>query len=275
MPELPEVQTLINSLNDEDIFNLEILDVKIFLPKIIKNVELDDFIRNVINTKIISIERIGKYLIFHLSNKKVILIHLRMEGKIFIINDLNCQNGKHTLLKLIFHNKLFCYNDTRRFGTFHLYNEDNYLSSKELVKIAIDPLNKNFNWSFLKKQFQNSNKHIKTVLLDQTKVSGIGNIYADEILFASGIHPLKKAKDLKENDYQNIAINSTIILQKAVENKGTTIFSYLYKKDAGGMFQKFLKVHMKKNQPCVNCKTLIKKIKVNGRGTYFCNKCQK
>lgn len=274
MPELPEVQTLIDSLIDEKILNLEIKKVDVILEKLIKNTTPREFIENVLYQKIIKIERIGKYLIFKLSNKKVIAVHLRMEGKIFVDNDMSIPNDKHTLLVIEFPNKKIRYNDTRKFGTFHLFDEDNYLLSKEISKIAIDPINPNFSWKVLENSFSKTNKFIKTSLLDQTKVSGIGNIYADEILFAARINPLKKAKDITKDEWKKIAKNSTAILKLAILNKGTTIFSYLYKKDAGGEFQKLLKVHMQKDKPCSVCETPIQKIKVNGRGTYYCLKCQ-
>jgi len=275
MPELPEVQTLIDNLIDEDILNLKILKVDIFLEKLIKNKTPEEFKKIIINQEFKSIERIGKYLIFKLSNNKIMMVHLRMEGKIFIDDYLGSAIDKHTLLVIWFKNKKMIYNDTRKFGTFHIYNEDDYLTSKELSKVAIDPLDKNFNWKFLKNSFEKTNKYIKTGLLDQSKVSGIGNIYADEILFASQVSPLKKAKDLMDHEWKKIALNATKILKLAIDNKGTTIFSYLYKKNAGGEFQQFLQVHLQKNMPCKKCKTTITKIKVNGRGTYYCAKCQK
>lgn len=274
MPELPEVQTLINNLISEEILNLKILKVDVLLEKLIKNQTTEEFKKAILHEEFIAIERIGKYLIFKLSNHKVMLVHLRMEGKIFVDDNLNEENDKHTLLVIWFKNKKIRYNDTRKFGTFHIYDENNYLTSKELLRVAIDPLDEKFDWKFLKVHFATTNKHIKTSLLDQTKVSGIGNIYADEILFAAEINPLKKARDLTDGEWKKVALHATRILALAVANKGTTIFSYLYKKGASGEFQKFLQVHLKKNEPCKKCKTLITKIKVNGRGTYYCLKCQ-
>lgn len=275
MPELPEVQTLINNLNEEGVCNKKITDVIVFMNKILKNSNPSNFKKDLIGTKIKRIDRKGKYLLFILDNNKVLSVHLRMEGKLFFQNRDEPYDKKHTLLIIRMTKKELRYHDTRRFGTFHIYDASNYLSSKELSKIEIDPLDDNFNWTFLKQKLSNKNKCIKTALLDQSNVSGIGNIYADEILFASKINPLKECNQLTDIDFKSISRNATRILKLAVENKGTTIFSYLFKKDQGGQFQKFLKVHLKKGKPCPNCKTIINKIKVNGRGTYYCPECQK
>ncbi len=276
MPELPEVQTLINTLSEEDIFNKKIADIEVYLPKLLKNSTPKKFKEALIGEKIKSITRVGKYLIFHITHDKVLAVHLRMEGKLFFQTDGNYpMDKKHLLVKFKIGKGELLYYDTRRFGTFHLFNEDNYLDSKELSKIAIDPLDKSFDWKFLKQELSKSNKHIKTALLDQSKVSGIGNIYADEILFASKINPLKPANKITDEEFKLIAKHATRILNLAVENKGTTIFTYLYKNNEQGQFQKFLKVHLKKGKPCPNCKTIIQKTKVNGRGTYYCPHCQK
>ncbi|MGL4617315.1 MAG: DNA-formamidopyrimidine glycosylase [Mycoplasmoidaceae bacterium] len=274
MPEMPEVQTLIDSLLDEDILNKKIKDVTFYMDKLFKNCTPNEFKNFIINEKIINIDRIGKYLIFHLSNKKVFVVHLRMEGKIFF-QDLDTKyDEKHTLLRISFGKKEMRYHDTRRFGTFHIFQEDNYKDSKELSKLGLDPLQKNFDWKYLKKNIYKSNKFIKTALLDQSNVSGIGNIYADEILFASKIHPESKCNKLSDEDFRNIALNSKKIIKKAIDNKGTTISTYMYKKETKGEFQKFLNVHTKKDSECKNCKTKIIKTKVNGRGTYLCLNCQ-
>ncbi|MDE5553022.1 MAG: DNA-formamidopyrimidine glycosylase, partial [Malacoplasma sp.] len=216
----------------------------------------------------------GKYLVFHLTHKKVFVVHLRMEGKLFF-DELNSPyDKKHTLIIITMGKYQLRYHDTRRFGTFTIYSEDNYLKSKEIGKLALDPLQEEFDWKYLKKNISNSSRAIKTLLLDQTNVAGIGNIYADEILFASCIHPQVLGNEITDEQFKKIALNARKILKLAVENKGTTISTYFYKKQKMGEFQKFLKVHTKKGYPCQNCKAEIIKLKVNGRGTYICPKCQ-
>lgn len=275
MPELPEVQSMIDTLKEDNCLNRKITDVKTIMPKLFKNCTFEQFYNHIINEKIEDITRIGKYLIFHLTHSKVFVVHLRMEGKLFFYKKSENYDPKHTLVFITMDDYELRYHDTRRFGTFTIYNEDNYLDSKELSKLALDPLNKEFDWKYLKNNFDKSTRSIKTNLLDQTNVAGIGNIYADEILFASKINPERPTNELKDQELKKIAENSRIILQKAVDNKGTTISTYFYKQEMKGEFQKFLNVHTKKGLPCVECKAEIIKIKVNGRGTYLCPRCQK
>jgi formamidopyrimidine-DNA glycosylase len=169
--------------------------------------------------------------------------------------------------------KVLRYYDTRMFGTLHVYDQKNLLNQPHIKKIAIDPLNVKFNGEYLRKAITNKNKPIKTCLLDQTLVSGIGNIYCDEILFAAKIHPLTKPKHIK--NFNVLVQKSTEILKKAIKLKGTTVFSYHSAPNTSGSFQKYLAVYGRAHQKCVRCKTMIKKIVVGGRGTYFCPNCQR
>jgi len=276
MPELPEVQTIINHLSNQSVLNHKIISIDVLKPKILKNCSVEKFTNFMINESIKEIERNGKFLIFKLTNKKILVIHLRMEGKLFYLSNDEAET-KHLMVRIFFNNKhKLLYDDSRMFGTFNIYDSyESCLNSKELSKVAIDPLNNKFDGYYVQKVFKNCSKAIKTALLDQTKISGIGNIYADEILFASKIHPLTKAKDLTLQEYKDIATNARKILNLAIEHKGTTIFSYKFDPSHSGEFQSMLKVHTHNNEPCPSCKTKIEKIKVNGRGTYYCPKCQK
>lgn len=276
MPEMPEVQCIIDNLLEQNILNNKIINISIFMEKLFKNSTSDNFKNLIIDTFITSIERKGKYLIFHLSNHKVFVIHLRMEGKLFYEKEGFEFPTKHILVIFHFENNMkMIYHDTRRFGTFTTYSDKDYLNSKELSKLALDPLEINFDWKYLKTNFKKSTRFVKSILLDQTVVSGIGNIYADEILFLSKINPLRKSNTIADDDFKKIVKSSKEIMINAISNKGTTISSYLYKKNGIGNFQNCLNVHTKKNYPCVLCNTPIVKIKVNGRGTYLCQVCQK
>lgn len=275
MPEMPEVQSVIDSLLEQEIVNKKITNVEIYMEKILKNSSVDNFKNFLLKESITNITRKGKYLIFHLTHKKILVIHLRMEGKLFFVSTNNEIPTRHILVKIQMKDQELIYHDTRRFGTFTIYDEDTYLKSKELSKLALDPLEEGFDWKYLKNNFKNSTRYVKSIILDQTIVAGIGNIYADEILFASKINPYTKGKDLTDQNFKDIVINAKDIMTRAIKNKGTTISSYYYKKDKMGEFQKFLLVHTKKSKPCVNCKKEIIKVKVNGRGTYICEHCQK
>ncbi|EDX53430.1 DNA-formamidopyrimidine glycosylase [Ureaplasma urealyticum] len=274
MPELPEVQTIVDYLN-LNVLNLLIKKVIVHLPKILKNKTPAEFENLLVNHKITNIKRLGKYLLFFLDNNLVLSVHLRMEGKFYYQPKDEWFNLAHTHIIIEFENGMqLRYNDTRQFGTFHIYEQESFLDSKELKKIALDPLDANFTPQYLYEKLKKSNKAIKTALLDQSNVSGIGNIYADEILFATKIFPTTLAKDLTIKDYENIAKEAKRILLLSIQNKGTTIHTYKFGNDETGMFQKMLLVHTHAKKPCQTCGTIIRKTKVNGRGTYYCSNCQ-
>lgn len=276
MPELPEVTTIINVLKKSTLINNKIKNVDVLIPKVIQNASVQQFKKFFNDEKIIDIDRLGKYIVYKLTNKKVFVSHLRMEGKFFYGGTNNLKKLPHLMVLFNFVNcNSLAYCDSRMFGTFSIYHENDYLKSKELSKLSIDPLNKKFTAEFLFNKIHNINRPIKTALLDQTIVSGIGNIYADEILFMCKLHPLTKAEQLTKKDCELICKYSKKILLDAIKHKGTTIFSYKFDQNHSGEYQQFLNVHQRENEPCKNCKTPIIKIKVNGRGTYFCPTCQK
>ncbi len=200
-----------------------------------------------------------------------------MEGKLFYFKSGCNFTSNHLMAKIVFTNdSILCYYDSRMFGTFHIFSSRlSCFSSEILKKVAIDPLDKKFNEYFLFAKIKNSHKHIKNLLLDQTIVSGIGNIYADEILFMSKIHPLSKGINIDISMCKKIVKYSKLILKKAIDHKGTTILSYKYKKNNHGNYQKYLLVHSHSGEKCKICGTRILKLKINGRGTYFCPNCQK
>lgn len=277
MPELPEVQTVITYLNTK-ILNKPIIKIIINNKKFLKNFSEKDMNNSLINNSFRIIERRGKYLIFNLSNGDTLVSHLRMEGKYFYCDNLNDEilNKKHNHIIYYFSdNSCLIYNDSRQFGTFNLYNKETLKTNKELSKLGVEPFTDDFNLIYLKSRLMKSSKKIKTFLLDQTIIVGIGNIYADEILFASKINPERVCKSLKDKEIKDIIQNTNKILKLSIENKGTTINTYQINQFENGNFQNFLKVHTKAKTPCINCSTLITKIKVNGRGTYYCQKCQK
>ncbi len=276
MPELPEVQTIINSLLKAKITTSKIIKVDFFKTKVLKNSTPNEFTNFLINEKIVNIERIGKYIIFKLTHNKQMVVHLRMEGKLFYESIDKQLEKRFLMLSIQFANKYrLSYYDMRMFGTFHIFRNNEYLISKEIKKVAIDPLNPKFDGEYLMDQCKNISKAIKTTLLDQTIVSGIGNIYADEILFASRINPLTKPKQLSKSDFNHISNNAKKILKEAIKHKGTTVASYKFDPNHTGGYQNKLKVHTRNKKPCPVCKTIINKIKVNGRGTYYCPSCQK
>ena len=269
MPELPEVETVKNTLKKQ-IIGKKIKKVDVLYNGIIAT-NLKEFKKNIINQEFIDIKRMGKYLIFELTDYYLVS-HLRMEGKFFIKN-INDEIVKHEHVIFTLNDKSLRYHDTRKFGKMYLVEKDKLFIDTPLNNIGKDPWDKSLNIDYLKDKL-NSSKHIKTLLLDQSIISGIGNIYADEILFKSNINPLRYGKDLNDSDLLNIIKNTRTILSKSIENGGTTIRSYTSSLGVIGHFQDYLMVHQRENKECKVCKNIIIKTKVNGRGTYYCPKCQ-
>lgn len=267
MPELPEVETVKSSL-EPHLIGKTIKEVKVLYRNLI---DTDDFEKKLVSQKIIKLNRVGKFIIFHLTDKTLIS-HLRMEGKYFLRENNDIYKHDHVVFKL--DNGLnLVYNDVRKFGRFKILSKDKYLNEKPLSNLGPEPKNANVNQIFriLKKK----NVSIKTALLDQKVISGLGNIYVDETLFESKIHPLKKTSKLKYFEVKKIIENAIKILEDAINMGGTTIRTYYSTMGIDGKFQNRLKIHTKINQPCLNCKQKIEKIKVSGRGTYVCKNCQK
>ena len=270
MPELPEVETVRRSLS-EILINKQIIDVEVRYNKIIENVSVDDFINALKGQTILDIRRKGKYLIFVL-NDYYLVSHLRMEGKFFDYTDLDY--GKHDHIIFIFKNFNLRYNDTRKFGRMDLFKiSDDIFNLKPLSKLGLEPFDEALTKDYLFNKFSKLNKTVKEALLDQSIMCGLGNIYVDEVLFMSKLHPEQNASSLTMVDYENIIHNSIEVLTKAINMGGTTIKSFASSHNHTGLFQNELLVHTKKI--CPICNTQIEKIRVGGRGTYLCPNCQK
>ena len=274
MPELPEVETVKNTLKNQ-IINKQIKTVKVYYPGIIANKQPKDFIKELENETIQDIKRKGKWLIYELDNH-YLLSHLRMEGK-YILKDPSFPQEKHQHIIFQFTDETdLRYVDTRKFGKMYLFNKnENIFAKPPLNELGLEPWDDKLVPNYLKKQYQNKIIPIKTALLDQGIITGIGNIYADEILFLSKINPLEPCQSLTNLQLERIITNTKAVLQEAIKAGGTTIISYESSEGVHGRFQQQLNVHTKEGQPCPHCKSDIVKIKVNGRGTYYCPKCQK
>jgi formamidopyrimidine-DNA glycosylase len=273
MPELPEVQTVINYLNDK-ISGQKIINVEILAHKMLKNASVEDFKSILSNSTIINVKRVGKYLIFHLDNGYVMVSHLRMEGKYFVKDKSDIITDKHIHIIFELTDMNLCYHDTRKFGTFTIYKANDFMLSTELIKIGIDPLSPIFNPQYLFDKIEKSKKAIKTLLLDQAIVSGIGNIYACEILFSAKVSPFRLGSEITFQECELIAKESTRILNLAIENKGTTVSSFSFDNNHSGTFQKYLNVYGRTNKKCHQCDNPIIKDYINKRGTYYCSHCQ-
>lgn len=269
MPELPEVETVKETLKRQ-VLNKTIKDVIINYDKIIENVKPEEFKKLVQNQTIIDIKRKGKWLLFEL-NDYYLLSHLRMEGKYYIKNEKDEVTRHQHVIFTFEDGKQLRYNDTRKFGRMYLLDKKDAFDNKPLNELGYEPFD--LNVDYLKDKFKNKKLPIKTVLLDQTIIAGIGNIYDDEILFLSKINPYKKANELTDKDLENIITYSKITLEKAIKLGGTTIKSYTSSEGVHGRFQNELLVHTKSN--CPLCGSILAKEKIGGRTTYYCKNCQK
>lgn len=272
MPELPEVETIKNVLTPIVVGN-KITKIDVYRAKTIEG-DANEFVKELLNEKFLSVSRIGKYLIFHLTNEKVILSHLRMEGKYYEFLE-NENDSKYA--KVVFHfdnGKKLCYDDSRCFGILKLSCEKEYKKEEMISKLGPEPFDiKDVNEIYRK--LQRVKKPIKTTLLDQTIMTGLGNIYVDETLYASHIHPLTPANLVSKEEVELIIKNSKEILKIAIEMGGSTIKSYHPGKDIDGNFQTRIKIYGKEGEICPTCKHAYRFIKVGGRGTTFCPVCQR
>lgn len=272
MPELPEVETVRQTLRNK-ILGSTIEAVDVYCDRIIQNESVDDFKEKLKGKTILDIGRKGKYMYFILSDDTYMISHLRMEGKYFI-KPKEDPIVKHEHVIFHFTNGIdLRYHDVRKFGTMELKNKDTLFTSHPLADIGEDATN--IDAKMLYQKAKASKTTIKALLLDQSVVSGIGNIYADEILFLSKIKPSRLCFKITKKNCKNIKDNAAIILEKAINAGGTTIRSYTSSLGVTGLFQLELYVHTKEGQPCPICGKTIIKTKVAGRGTYYCPSCQK
>lgn len=266
MPELPEVETVKNTLKNF-VVNKRIIDLQVNYPRIIVD-DVEEFKHAIINQKIVDLDRVGKYLIFVLENTAFVS-HLRMEGKYNILTKPEFSKHDHIIFYLD-DGTYLSYNDTRKFGRMVLSSKDNYRSLEPLSKLGPEPFQAD-----PKRVYQricNSQIPIKHLLLDQTIMAGIGNIYANEICFAMGIDPFTPGKMLSLKRVEQLIDASAKILEAAIAQGGTTIHSFSAN-GIDGLFQVSLQVHLQKE--CKICHSEIRKEKIKGRSTYYCPKCQR
>jgi formamidopyrimidine-DNA glycosylase len=273
MPELPEVETVRRTL-EKLVLNKTIDTVSINWPKMIKSpLEAEQFSDALKGQTIKEISRRGKFLIFY-TDDFALVSHLRMEGK-YAVYPHSEPIDKHT--HVIFHfsdGTELRYKDVRKFGTMHLYSKGSEFEIPPLIDLGPEPFSEDFTVEYLSQKLKKTNRKIKPALLDQKIVVGLGNIYVDEALFRSRIHPETIANLL--DDEQIKVLHQEIIqtLSEAVHKGGSTIRSYVNSQGEIGMFQLELFVYGKKGENCKNCGQELEKTVVGGRGTHFCPNCQ-
>lgn len=273
MPELPEVETIKNTLK-RFVISKTIQDVAVYWPNIVKFPDdVEEFKHILVGQTIHDITRQGKFLRFELDDY-VLISHLRMEGK-YSVDDQADPLIKHTHIVFSFTDgEELRYNDVRKFGTMHVFTKGEEFSQKPLNQLGPDPFEERFTLNYFYEKLQKTNRAIKNALLDQTIVAGLGNIYVDETLFKAGIHPLRKASQLSEKEVALIKEHAIKTLSDAVKQGGTTIRSYVSSDGEMGLFQQELLVYGQEHEACKNCGDIIIKMKIAGRGTHVCTTCQ-
>ena len=277
MPEIAEVETVRQVLRKR-ILKRKVKSVNVFYERMIES-DLDEFKKFFVGKSFSEIERRGKWLLFDIDDY-YLCSHLRMEGKYFIKPSTEPKEKHEHVIFQFEDGEDLRYHDTRKFGRMCLVKKKDIGSYEAVEKQGIEPIDNPFDGRKLTKEylldkFKKTEKPLKELLLDQTIISGLGNIYADEVAFAAKINPLKKGKDLTAKDCERIIDSSKKIILKAIEEKGTTIKSYTSSLGVYGNYQKYLKVHKREGEACLECGSIIKRIKVGGRSTYYCEVCQK
>jgi len=276
MPELPEVETvkiaLSPAITGKRIRNITInrYDLRFPIPQ--------NFIEMTQGQYVTKTTRRGKYILITLKEQHTIILHLGMSGRIHIHSDPHThilQKHDHVILEME-DGCTVIFNDPRRFGMLLLADKGQKVSTHPLfAKMGPEPLGDDFNGSILAEKLKGKTATIKSALLDQRVVSGIGNIYACEALFISGIHPERKAKTIKSQEIERLADAIKSTLQKAIEAGGSSLKDYQHTDGSLGYFQTMLNVYDREGQPCRSCKSPVQRMLQSGRSTFYCASCQK
>ena len=276
MPELPEVETVVKGLRPL-ITDKIVTEVEIREENMIAYPEDDiaAFRDSLIGSKIEAVNRRGKYIIIELSKDKNMVIHLRMTGKL-LVKEVEEFRDKHThVIFSLNDGQEIRFNNIRKFGRVYLIDKNHPEQAGGLADLGPEPLSDQLTVEDFKKLFDNRRALLKSLLLNQHFVAGIGNIYADEILFRSGVRPDRTADTLTEAEKEAIYHNMREILNKGIIYGGTSFSDYVNAFGEKGSFQEELRVHQREGEECYECGTKIEKIKISGRSTYFCPQCQK
>ncbi len=287
MPELPEVETTVRGLRKK-VLQRSFLDVWTDHPKMVRFCFPKATIDSIKKKKIIKIWRRGKNIIFNFSDDISLLVHQKMTGH-FLYGKWDFKNNKwetkekgpfqekiNNYIHLMFfldNNMMLALSDLRKFAKAEIWKKDDL--EKKLKEIGPEPLSKIFNIDKFKERIKSKKGKIKQVLIDQEVIAGIGNIYSDEILWAAGVHPEKIIKNIKEEQFKRIFNKTKEILKKGIKLGGDSFSDYRNIDGEKGNFDKASRVYQKEGEKCYKCKSIIKRIKVGGRSSHFCPKCQK
>jgi len=290
MPELPEVETIVRDLQKK-VLGRAFIDVWTDFKKIIKSPkDFEEFKKEIKGKTIKKVKRRAKNILFELSNNKTLLIHQKLTGHL-LLGKWQQKEGKweatipgplkedpmNKFLHLIFwldNNQMLALSDLRKFAKVELLDKDTL--EKELSSFGPEPLDKDFTFEKFKEVLDKKRKgKIKQVLMDQEVITGIGNIYSDEILWKAKIHPFKETKQLSDEEIKRIYNAMREILPKAIELGGESISNFRRISGERGYFDKERKIYRREGEKCSRCGTIIKRVKLASRSAHFCPKCQK
>lgn len=266
MPELPEVETIKREL-EKSVLGKRITAVIINNPKVIKEPRIEDFVKGLKNLTIKTILRKGKLLILELSSGKSLAIHLKMTGQLLYPGDARKSRVSFKLCN----GRLLDFNDSRLLGELRLLDDWQHL--KFIKELGPEPFD--LTVDKFKQMLAAKKTKIKPLLMDQTFISGVGNLYAAEALFRAKIHPGRPAFSLSDKEKATLFKQIKATLTEALRYKGSSVDQYVRISGSPGDYVKYHRVYDRAGEPCVICKTRIKRISLGGRGTYFCPKCQK
>ena len=267
MPELPEVETIKNELLPY-VIGRTIIGVTLFWDRIVRSPSVEEFVSKVVGQEITGLYRRGKYLFFSLSRGELLVMHMKMTGSLLI--DPTDDRFTRAILYLDNGKELHFW-DPRKFGVMWLAENDDEVVSK----LGPEPLEEEFTVGVLTRLLKNRKAPIKPALLDQSVIAGIGNMYADEALFDSKIHPLKPAGSLSDDEIQRLYTSIVKVLRKALYKKGASVRNYIRPDGRPGTAHDEFNVAHGVGKDCPNCGTPIQRIVVRGRGTYLCPRCQR
>lgn len=272
MPELPEVETVRQTIESK-ICQKEILGVEVHQEDVLDGITKDDFIKLLQHNTVEKMERRGKYLIFCFRSGQRLILHLRMTGQLIAFEDAFDQDH-HCHVVVRFAQGGFYYRDVRRFGRFCPIGSGGK-TEQGMAQLGYEPLDPEFTVSYLREGLSRRRCGVKTRLLDQHFIAGIGNIYADEILFAAKLHPECPCGELTDEQIHRLKKAATEILEQAIAHRGTTFSDFRDGYGEIGGHQEHLAVFHRAGEPCPICGTIIEKIKCGGRTTSFCPNCQR
>ncbi|MGG0236991.1 DNA-formamidopyrimidine glycosylase [Bacillus rhizoplanae] len=273
MPELPEVENVRRTL-EKLVRGKTIEEVIVTYPNLVKEPDDAELFKEMLRGETIEeVGRRGKFLLIYVT-RYVIVSHLRMEGK-YMLHEADDPVDKHTHVRFRFTDDTeLRYKDVRKFGTMHLFEKGSELTVMPLADLGPEPFSGELTPAYLRERMQKTARKVKVVLLDQRIVVGLGNIYVDEVLFRSRIHPEREASSLTNEEFETLYKEIVATLTEAVERGGSTIRTYMNSQGQIGSFQERLYVYGRKGEPCVTCGTALEKTVVGGRGTHYCPVCQ-